>query len=541
MNDFKVLLYLDSLKLKNWFLDVFRNPLIFIKKISGLFIGLAFIIFAFVSSSFDKENTKLQLTTNISEVICGSVTVLLIISILFIISYYLTNYCPSNFTISDVYYLFATPLDSKIIYIYSLLKSAFKGILTSFIMLIYLIIFIYFKIDISLWKLIPLSLSSFFIYLFFMGLGYLLFALKVKYNAELIMKKISWFLKGIVLVFLISIFIYIYSVDFNFELAFTNINNSFLSELPLISSIISIIKILFVPQLAIPFGHLAFLSILTIFTVLIFLKLNVNYYEDAANKVEETTEMIKKLTSSRSTDWQKQQEEKTKKINLSAESKARNGVMSLYWKSSLNRKRQENKIIKFILYAINIAIGAAGAYFAFQGHDLEAAVTISVIILYISFIMSESKCELLRELKNVHIFLIPGRPIAKILATTLNELLILYTRSAIMLVPAIIFSSNYRLLNIGILILCLLILFLMKLKSLVSILLTPNDISNGFSFIQFIFNMGIVMIPAGICVGTFVATNNPYIAYAVLLLIISTLTGLLLATSELLFNKIEYK
>lgn len=120
MNDFKVLLYLDSLKLKNWFLDVFRNPLLFIKKMSGLLIGLAFIIFAFVSSSFDSENIKLQLTTNISEVICGAVTVLLIIFILFIISYYLSNYCPSNFTISDVYYLFATPLDSKIIYIYTL-------------------------------------------------------------------------------------------------------------------------------------------------------------------------------------------------------------------------------------------------------------------------------------------------------------------------------------------------------------------------------------------------------------------------------------
>ncbi|MBU3106675.1 putative ABC exporter domain-containing protein [Clostridium gasigenes] len=541
MKDLKILLYLDFLKIKNGLLDAIHNPLIFLKRFGpAIFFLVFFLIF---SGNYSNADNSSNITFTISNIVytqvLGGIAIFASILILGVFSFYLCDYTPKNFTLSDIQYLFPSPLNNKIILFYSMVKSAIKGVGMFFLSIIFLIVILVSKTNISLVGLIPVAIGFFFILLFFISLSYLLFAIKVKTGLEKELKLISRIFTGLLFI-LISYYIYkLYTYGFDISLFLKDIGSSYLISIPIISSISKFSSLILMQTLVPPILDLIFLLSLIILNSYIFTILNVDYYEDIANSVADLNEKIKVAKASRGFNYNTQVENKIKKVNIGISSKERTGVMALYWKCSVARKRRQTSIKKYLVFALNIAISIGGAYATLKGYQLIALVSISVSTLYGVLIFTAAS-ELPRELKNLYIYLIPGSPIAKIFATLLDEILLLVIRITIMFVPSIVLRHEYLILGIGIYIITILTTFVLRMQNLVMILLLPREEDVGPGMLSILFSMIIVMVPVGITVLTYSITTNPYIAFGALTIVISIYFGLLMLLCNTLFNKIEY-
>lgn len=538
MKDLKILLYLDFLKIKNGLFSALHSPLVFLKRFGP---ALFFLVFYVILLSNSSNSTKINLTfsSTLHTQILGGVGIFSSILILGILSFYLCDYTPRNFTLSDIQYLFPSPLNNKIILFYSMVKSALKGVGMIWLSLVFFIVILISKTNISLGTLIPVSIGLFFILLFFVSLSYLLFAIKVKTGLEKELKFISYIFTALLLILIGYYFYKLYGYGFNVSLFLKDIGSSYLVSIPIISSISRFASLILMQTLFPPILDLIFLLSLTILNCYIFNILNVEYYEAISNSVANFNEKLKVAKSSKGFSYNTQVETQLKKVNTSITSKDRTGVMALYWKCSIARKRRQTSIKKYLLFALNIIISILGAYATLKGYQLIVLVSIGISTLY-GVLIFTSASELPRELKNLYIYLIPGSPLAKIFATLLDEILLLILRITIMFIPCIILGSEYLLLGIGIYIITILSTFVLRMQNLVMILLLPREEDAGPGIFSILFSMIIVAIPVGITVFTYSLTSNAYITFVALTIIISIYLALLMLLCNTLFNKIEY-
>ena len=91
-----------------------------------------------------------------------------------------------------------------------------------------------------------------------------------------------------------------------------------------------------------PVFDLLYLFALIIFNCFLFTALNIEYYEEIAEKVSVRNEKIKQLRNNK-VDVKAEMEKEIKKVNLNSNSKERWGVLSLYWKAS-RLLEKENKL-----------------------------------------------------------------------------------------------------------------------------------------------------------------------------------------------------
>lgn len=164
---------------------------------------------------------------------------------------------------------------------------------------------------------------------------------------------------------------------------------------------------------------------------------------------------------------------------------------------------------------------------------------ISIGTVYIVLISSNFS-ELSRELKNVYIYIIPGKPINKILSTVLDELLMLAIRISIMLIPSIILDYKFLILGIGCYLITIAFSLVVKLLNLIVILLMPKDNESGPGILVTFVLMILIMIPFVATVATYSITINPYIAFGVLTVIVGIYISLLMLLCNKIFDFIEY-
>lgn len=537
MNDIKTLLFLDISKIKNMVLQIFKNPMLFIKKFFSVVIFIGISCSSLIISIF-KNNSKTSINLQIRESILGISGLLSLITLLLIISYYINDYTPSNFSISDISYLFPSPINSKLILFYSMVRSALKRVGTFFLTILFIILLILAFTNLSLIGLIPIAIGFFFIFLFFISISYLFFAIKIKFNAIKKLKIISYIMKGLAVLILLLYIFKLYSLNFNFYIYGESLYNSFIIKLPIISSIVNLISILLSESISIPIIDIIFLLMLVIFNCLAFLYLNIDYYEDISEKVSTLNERLKKLKNNKA-DVHSEMEKKIKKVNINSYSKERWGVLSLYWKASIIRKRKQTSIKKYIYFIINIIIGGVGGYLTLKGQQLYSLLFISLGTIYI-LLMSSNFSELSRELKNMYIYLIPGKPINKILSTVLDELLILLIRISIMLIPTILLDSKYLLLGIGCYIITIATALVIKLLNLIFILLMPKEDKTTPGFIATFVLMIIMVVPYICTFISYTVSKNIYISFGILFILISIYLCLLVLLSNKIFDYIEY-
>jgi hypothetical protein len=109
-----------------------------------------------------------------------------------------------------------------------------------------------------------------------------------------------------------------------------------------------------------------------------------------------------------------------------------------------------------------------------------------------------------------------------------------------MLLPSIVLDTKYLLLGIGCYILTLAFSLVVKLFNLIMILLLPKDSEVGFGFLSTFILMILIMIPVSATTAAYVISNNPYLAFGVLSIIIGIYISLQVLLCNKLFDLIEY-
>ena len=65
-----------------------------------------------------KNETKASITQEMQQSALGIIAIVSLVFILFVLANYLNDYAPSNFSISDISYLFPSPINNKLILFY---------------------------------------------------------------------------------------------------------------------------------------------------------------------------------------------------------------------------------------------------------------------------------------------------------------------------------------------------------------------------------------------------------------------------------------
>ena len=515
MNDLKILLYMDLLKVKNKVKEIFTTPKLLIKYILGIlyFVGMGSL---FLLGGHSDGDAPMLITHNINLAFKGVLAIISIIILLIVFAYYLSSYTPSNFTISDVQYLFPSSINNKLLLLYSLIKTSFLKVLSTIVSVIFIFILLCNGFKLSYNCVFSVLLGIFLFYILFMSLAYLIFSVRVKFKLDKLFKILSYIAQGLLAVFVLLIIFILYKYDFNTYEAFKHFGNSPILYIPLIVNIVNIISLIFGGNIyPIVFDYLVLISLSTIFCF-IFLKMKINYYEYIAEKVEEKDLKIKEIKKS----------------------KEFTGVLSLYWKNSTIRKRRNSSVKKYLIYILNIGIAACGAYATLEGFQKESILAISIVTIYGSMIFSGS-CELGRELKNFYILLIPGKPIFKIISSILHEIITITIRITIMLLPSILLDTKYILLGILMYLVTFSACLFLKLQNLIGVLLLPKEKTEP-PILYTIFIMFIVAIPIVLATVTFSISSNIYFAVLVALVVLITYILTVALLCDTLFKKIQY-
>lgn len=537
MNDLKILLYMDLLKVKNKVKEIFTTPKLLIKYILGIlyFVGMGSL---FLLGGHSDGDAPMLITHNINLAFKGVLAIISIIILLIVFAYYLSSYTPSNFTISDVQYLFPSSINNKLLLLYSLIKTSFLKVLSTIVSVIFIFILLCNGFKLSYNCVFSVLLGIFLFYILFMSLAYLIFSVRVKFKLDKLFKILSYIAQGLLAVFVLLIIFILYKYDFNTYEAFKHFGNSPILYIPLIVNIVNIISLIFGGNIyPIVFDYLVLISLSTIFCF-IFLKMKINYYEYIAEKVEEKDLKIKEIKKSKDITWNSQLEKNIKKVDINKKSKEFTGVLSLYWKNSTIRKRRNSSVKKYLIYILNIGIAACGAYATLEGFQKESILAISIVTIYGSMIFSGS-CELGRELKNFYILLIPGKPIFKIISSILHEIITITIRITIMLLPSILLDTKYILLGILMYLVTFSACLFLKLQNLIGVLLLPKEKTEP-PILYTIFIMFIVAIPIVLATVTFSISSNIYFAVLVALVVLITYILTVALLCDTLFKKIQY-
>lgn len=179
MHDYQVLLRYDLLKLKNYVLEIRRNP----KKLVSYFLFLAWILLVMMPSILGRRGQKMPgLPVNIQEYILGGYA--LLIAVLLYLSFFSAlNRLSYSFQMGDVNLLFPSPLEPNRILFWSLLKKI-PGTLAKAVLPLLFLTPTLFNIGLKGQGIILIYLSIVSVALIVTPVSFLIFLLSVRYGKK---------------------------------------------------------------------------------------------------------------------------------------------------------------------------------------------------------------------------------------------------------------------------------------------------------------------------------------------------------------------
>jgi hypothetical protein len=419
-NGFKdclTLFYIEFLKSKNRLIDSFQNPLTTIKSLVKFALPLALIIFSFYSRFNRKAKNIPKINTNIQVNTIGAIVIILLFLIVLLsLNSAVEKYNPTEFSVSDVNYLFPSPINPRTLYAFTILKKSLFGILMGLftIMYVYFIGYDFFALQSN--KIIYVLVAFFLISIIRKSMVFLIYSLSTRFH-------IGSFLKILVKGFTILLVIY-----FIFSLRGTKniyvravgvLNDSFFSSIPIISwakdMIIS--PITSVNNLTVQTLLLLLTTILMLFFAVFFAD---NYYEEASVSTEHYQKIRDLAKKNLRDDIQnlpnnEKSKKKKQRIDLDVSGNFK-GATAFIWKQALISKRTKGTVFLSWTNILTLGLGLI------IGFALKDSKFTNVAILYcagffgVATIAPSVLSPLKTELRKQYIFLLPGRARSKILS-----------------------------------------------------------------------------------------------------------------------------
>lgn len=540
------LFYIEALKIKNTMIDSFSHPLEAIKTIFRYIFPIILIGWSYYQRISHKGEVKQDFNLSIGMNIAGAVVILFILLIILSGIYSASGkYNPSQFTISDVEYLFPSPISPRSIYVFTMIRSSFLSIIkTVFTLVIYWFLgSAFYSLQGS--KAVYVIAAFFLISIFSKSVSFFVYSISNKFD-------IGKYIKAFVKLFSAFLVLYIVWLLRNSKSILNDLtgilNGKFFSNIPIAGwakdMIISPLSKTSCPNL-----QTIALVLVTIIILVLAVYFAKDYYEEAAESTEFREKIMNAARNKDNGEVQKLQEsrahkkqKKNQRINININGQF-NGALAFAWKQAIKAKRTKGSVFfnksKLFILATALLCG-----FIFRDHTGN-----NIIIPYISgffgilIVLPMSLSPLKDEMRKQYLFLLPGKARDKILAvhsvTAINSLI----NCALVTFPILVFARKVSFIEMLSLFLALIsTTYLIFLSVLIMTLIMPayDDGKNAV----FIYVIDAVLLAPSILTAVITGIFISHAVAAVLtaFAIVTLITMLLLIFfSEKLFSKVELR
>lgn len=534
IQDFKTLLFMNFAQLKNRVKNALANPITAIREFGAFIFPFIFI---FISLLGKKSKRKpIRYIEDMSKDFIGVfIIVILLLIILYILFKASQDYKPLNFSIQDVHYLFPSPIGEKSLWIFSILSGALVFMVNYFFAAVVIWVIFLKYIKVSFLKLIISSLAVGVIHLFFKSLNFMLYSIKVRYNAEKMVKIVSKLL-------VVSIFLYVFTAFWFYG------NKSFLQTVSIISSGVPILSwmkdIIIYPLTTYGFPLTQFILILGI-TVLLFVGsviLAVDYYESVSENVELNNINIEELNVDKMVleESVNIDEKKVREVKETFLHRVKEEGAFLYKNDLLfNRKSSFRK--RVTVYLI-LAVIFGGIGYIFRKFPNKNQLQLIIALMGMSISVGINPVPSIKyELTKTYIYLMPGSVKKKIVCIILHD----YIRCIMTLVSVMIPLAIMARIDIFTTILYVMALLLVNLaKGLSKIVVhffIPVDDKGSGGVIEAIIQYIVFLVPIIIGILIYFPTKMVYVSLICMGVLGFILVMLILYLSEKLFSHVELR
>lgn len=537
-HDFFSLTYIELLKFKNQIKLSFTNPLTSLKTIFIYILPYAFILLPML----DKKSKPVQIKLGggiPGEIISAIIVSIMILIIIGTIISACSKYSPTQFTISDVHYLFASPIDQKTIYAWTLVSSVIKGSINNLAIILLYVIYgtKFFKIN-----------SIYFIYvfigmilmdMFFKTLTYCTYSVSNKFGLEDVIKKVMY---GLLFIFIGYILVSIASAKDFLTGIISCLNGRIISNIPAAGWIRNILMCPITFKS--PLFEIIALLILTSVMFAVAVYLADDYYEEAAKSAESYSVMKKALDEGKFDELSddKENSDKKKKVKIVKSKHEYKGSGAFIWKSYIMSSRiSGNKIfVIFIMlcFAVTLFLGLR-----FRNASFKSISSIYLIIISGTlFFMPIVATPLSDEKDKQYMFLLPGRARDKILAMHAQLFLKMIIYAASITFP-IMFTVKS--INIGGMIAIWISIFATNIVTLYGMLIVtlimPSFDNGKNAYFVMLIDLMSLLPAAAFAVIVAVITKNAVLSYSIYSVMLAATIFLFYMLTDKLFNMIELK
>jgi hypothetical protein len=414
--DCSTLFYIEMLKFKNRLVDSFHNPLAAIKSLMKIAFPIALVIFSLYNKITNKNKALPKVNSNAQINTVGAIAVILICLILLTsLNNAVEKYNPTEFSTSDVNYLFPSPISPRTLYAFTILKKS----LFSIVMGLFGIIYFYFcgsvVLTINGGKILFVIVAFFLMSIIRKSMVFLIYSLSTRFN---IGSYIKILVKGFS-IFLVAYFIFsLRGAENIYERATAVLNGVFFSNIP----IVSWAKAMIVSPITngVSPANQTFLLLITTLGMLFFAVFFAdNYYEEASTSTE-YYQKIRESAKNRRGDGQRIAEQRTgkkKKQRIDVEVSGKfKGAGAFIWKQALISKRTKGTVLLSWSSVFALAAGLFIGY-TFKNGKFEAVAGLyGASFGAMSLTLPVKLSPLKMELRKQYLFLLPGRARNKILS-----------------------------------------------------------------------------------------------------------------------------
>ena len=535
-HDFYSLTYIEFLKLKNQIKLSFTNPLTSLKTIFIYIIPYICILLPL----FDKKSKPVQLKLGggfPGEIISAVLITILVLVLIGTIISACGKYSPTQFTISDVHYLFTSPISSKTIYAWTLVSSAVKGSVGNIA-----IIILYFIYGIKFFKIN----SIYFIYvfigmilmdMFFKTLTYCTYSVSNRFKLENIITKVMY---GVLFVFIGYILVSI-AVSKNFSVGILScLNGKIVSNIPAAGWIRNIL------MSPITFKSPLFevISLLVLTSIMFFIAVYFadDYYEEAAKGAESRYIVKKAIDEGKLDELQDNKENAKKKVKTVKSRHEYKGAGAFIWKSYISSTRiSENKVFMFFLI-ISLGITVfAGVHFRnanFKNVYGIYTIIIASTLLFVPMIATP----LSDEKDKQYMFLLPGRARDKILAMHAQLFLKAIAFAAAITFPILFTVKSANVVGIIAIWISIFSTNILSLYGMLLVTLIMPSFDNGKNS-YFVMLIDVLALVPAIVLAIIIAvvTKNPVLSYIIYSLALVLTIFIFYLFTDKLFDRLELK
>jgi hypothetical protein len=523
------MLQMEMTQLKNYILGILKSPKRMLLRV-GYVVMMTFVVWMNVNN-LSGENNANELVTIGSYFSSGA------LALLIMMSYGLLKKSSVYFKNSEINMLFTAPINPRKILLFNLLKKIPTYLGTSVLTLVFALALAIRVFQPSISEIILVCVGYTLVLLVLEPLSFLLFVIASKLRKETIRQnflKIFYAAIGgacIVLFYLAS-----RTEGYTLEAVLSALSNDMLDYIPIIGWGRHIIMSIANGITTQTYVMLTLLIVTYIGLIVATYRLGDDYYEEVIATSEERTEIIKKAKEGKMNISFKGFNKK----NVSVK-KEQTYAFSFDWKRKLILKRKDISIYLSMETVMCIAIIALLKFFS-KGNISEYGPYMACgMYFYVKFLFS-SNTHLDEELKKPFFYLIPDKPMRKIIALVRIDLLRFFINiSLVSLVHIIlhqVFDFAFILLPfVGTLFYALLVFSSVLFK----VFFPSNDVNKVLLLVKFI-QMILLALPAFILMITIgTVTESVAIAFAVSIVVNVLVCVILLSLSEVLFEKLELR